>query len=153
MSLFQLSYTIHHYLLHIANVNIPLSKGSGAVYSRANEVLSPLKALYIEGTNIFMILSRSLQRKLNTLQFLFKNFLLNEILVRTDSKGFFEEKWVLVLPGGQRCRWGVNFLDVLKWRDYEKMIFMDSYVYTHFFVRRGLEGVINQSSWNFSMLW
>jgi len=47
----------------------------------------------------------------------------------------FEEKWVMVLPGGQRWRWGVNFLEVLRWRGYERIIFMDS-IYTFFCASR-----------------
>jgi len=51
----------------------------------------------------------------------------------------------------RRSTVGVNFLDVFRWGDYEKIILTN--IYTHFFVPHCLEGVINQSSWNFSILW
>jgi len=60
----------------------------------------------------------------------------------------FEEKSVSVLPGGQRWRWGKfsGRFEVKGSRKHYFYGFIYIYIYIHFFVHRGLEEVINQSS-------
>jgi len=54
---------------------------------------------------------------------------------------------------GSTMEVGIKFFGRFEVKGLQKNYFYGFiYIYTHFFVPRGLEGVIDQSSWNFSML-
>jgi len=64
---------------------------------------------------------------------------------------FSKKRWVLFYYRGQKLGSRVNFLDVLKYPEYENRIFRVSYICMDFVIRTSLS-VFDRLSWNLDMM-